>query len=63
MTRTPRFGVTRNSMLMAKPSGVCGNPSDSGSGDNSQRMHQLSGQQTGSLKPSTPMVDALPPYD
>jgi hypothetical protein len=29
-------------MLMAKPSEVCGNPSDSGSGDNSQRMHQLS---------------------
>jgi hypothetical protein len=29
-------------MLMAKPSGVCGNPSNSGPGDNSQRMHQLS---------------------
>jgi hypothetical protein len=29
-------------MLIAKASGVCGNPSDSGSRDNSQRMHQLS---------------------
>jgi hypothetical protein len=42
MNKDTRVRVTRNSMLMAKPSGVCGNPSDSGSGDNSQRMHQLS---------------------
>ena len=43
MDKDTTVWVTRNSMLMAKPSGVRGGkPSHSASGDNSQRMHQLS---------------------
>jgi hypothetical protein len=57
MDKDTTVRVTRNSMLMPKPSEVCGNPATPDR-ETARSGCISSRQQTGSLKPSTPVVDA-----